>query len=223
MPSYAADISPDGQLIATGEKLTLWNVNNKKCIALWSVNGDKRVPCNIKISPEKRFVAVGYYDGSVSMFDALQGELKWQHQPQKSGDKLFSYSPVDPRGLPGEIVSYGRPGEEKFYFPMSFLTDETFAYSSGRAVFIGESSTGKLIHTINRKNVVCLQGNASSSELFMSAIKFEGASKIEVWDVQNGKVKEVLPGSGLAFDLAISPNGKYIASSEDTSLKIWHR
>ena len=221
-PRYAIDISSDGQLMATGENLTLWNIENKKSMALWSVEDDRRMPCNIKISPEKKFVAVGYYDGSVSMFDASQGELKWQHKPQKRDDRKFSYSPTDPRGLPGEIFSYGNPGEERFYFPMSFLADDTFIYSNGKSVLICESNTGRLIRTIDQK-VASLQGSANSSEIFMSALKSGGPSKIEIWDAQSGMLKDVLPKSGLSFDLAISPNGKIIASSGDRNVKIWHR
>jgi WD40 repeat protein len=220
-PVYAVAISPDGRLMAGGHRLAVWTTRTQNNYlvpgqVLWKEASAVNPAAVLRFSPRGTSLAVGYFNGRVEVKDASTGKTLWTTKtPKPFSTRGFSYFARDPLGKPGNLHFYKQRGMEQFYFPMVFLSQERLAYSNGRATFVCDSRTGKVLHTIPRTAVFDLASVHDGKTLVVAGCAEE--CDIELWDAVTGSLERVLLHSHRAFHLAVSPDQKYNAALEEVN------
>lgn len=225
-PAYAIAMSSDGKLIAGGHTLGVWVTNtgvnqSMPYRQLWKDDDVQNPPAVLKFSPDNQLLAIGYFTGRVEVKDARTGKTVWFSKKSTAFSSTgLSYFPIDPRGKAAVLTSFGAPSAEKFFFPMTFLSNQMLAYNNGRTTLICDAKTGKSLHALPRTGVYALSAFSRGRTLVLAKASKE--CEIELWDTKSGQLQRVLPRSRRALYIAVSPDEKYIAALEDVNgLKIW--
>lgn len=226
-PVYAVAVSSDGKLMAGGHQLAVWTVHTEDgCqvpnYQLWKKASTLDPPASLQFSPRGTWLAVGYFNGRVELKESRTGKTVWVTKaPTPFPTKGLSYFPTDPLGKPVNLTYFGAPTAEQIFFPMAFLSEERLAYSNGRATFICDAETGKVIHTLPRAVVYDLAAFADGKTLAIAGGS-GGEFDIGLWNTETGRLQQVLENSRRALCLAVSPDQRYIAALEDVNgLKLW--
>jgi WD40 repeat protein len=174
-------------------KLRLWDVATGQ--ELPAVKGQTAGNQSLAFSPDGKFIATGVRDGTVCLWDWTREEAV----TIKGTDGWVAFSPDSKHvasarvgGFPDAIKGAGKiwdavTGKEVAVFPALNYTSSFVG-----PVCVTFSHDGK-----------CLVG--------------PGAGAIKFWDIATGKSVLTLPQNGRIIPLAVSPDGKYLASSTRTT------
>jgi len=198
-------LSPDGKKVVSGSDdglVRLWDMGTRKIIGKWT--GHTRTVRSVCWSRDGRQVVSGSEDGTVREWDVEKGEtilgpIETGHQ------QVFTivYSPDMTMFATG---GYGEPNPD---------TDS--------AIKIWDLKTGKLAATLkgHTESVMCLAWTPDGKTLISGSLDHS----IRTWNTSKWKQIIVLDGHTKlgVYDIAISPNGRILASaSENGTGRLWN-
>jgi WD40 repeat protein len=193
-------LSPKGDCFATGDAGTarLWSVASGKVLRQFQRPQEVLA---LALSPDGRFLAVGYIDYSASLWEISTGKelRRWQWKAEEL-QNLFSLS-FSPDGKTLASGLWGGNGGGQCVLWEVSSGKELKALAKGQRTFgLAFSADGRLVATTHpwdqftpgptSRNVICL------------------------WDTATGRRERVLQGHLFeAFHCALSPDGKVLASA----------
>jgi WD40 repeat protein len=149
--------------------------------------------CCVAYSPDGKTLAVGSWDGSISLWEATTGKVR--ARLQRNGKEVYTlaFSPG------GKVLATG---------------------SSDGDIQIWDAHTGKVLATL--QGPVTPASTAFSPDGKTLAVSGREAT-VQLWDVASGKEKGRLRGhAGPIWSVAFSPDGRFIASGgDDRTVRLW--
>jgi WD40 repeat protein len=195
-------LSPDGKKVVSGSEdggLRLWNIDTGKVITIWT--GHTETVMSVCWSRDGQRVVSGSIDGTVRQWNVKNGETILS--PIKIGHNhvyAVVYSP--------DMTTFATAGADE-------PTPGTESI-----VKIWDAKTGELITTLKgHTDWVCLAWTPDGNTLI------SGSSNhlIRKWSTTTWKQIEVLDGhTNVVFGIAISPNGRILASSSLNTAQLWN-
>lgn len=201
----AVHFSPDGSLLASAAgqpgqagELKLWRVADGSLIR--TIDAHRDALYAVQISPNSQWVASGSYDQEIRIWEMATGrEVKHLH------------------------------GHNGAIYDLAFRPDgKVLASASGdRTVKLWDVDTGKRLDTLSQstKELYTVVWNPKGDRLFAGGVD----NRIRVWEVSataaettNPLLESRFAHDGAILNLAITPDGKTLASSaEDRLIKLW--
>lgn len=240
---YSVDISPNGELLASGgenNSVILWNVSDGSKRKVFT--GPSESVMSVVFSPDGKLLASASLDGFIRLYD-VKTEKSLKSFSHGGWVKALAFSPD------GNTLASGgedHDGTVKWWdvsvlnsspiktFPGHNKTVESVIFSTDKRMFATASRdrTAKLwdiqsqqMHKNLTKhvNVVCAAAFSPDGKLLATSSR---ENSIILWNVSSGgNITEFKIQGGTyvyAEDLTFSPNGKYIAlACKDETIRIW--
>ena len=200
-PILSLAISRDGRIFASGSNdctLRIWDVDTGLCKNF--LEGHTDVINSIAFSPDDKTVITGSNDHTVRIWDVETSCCKKNLE-----------------GHSGSIVLVDISDDGKKIISIS--QDET--------IRIWEIKTGECVKKFKGPSLGASSTIAISPDWTLlvigSTISYLKSNEVEIWDIENGRWRNILKGHTLAIHcIGISSDGKYILSgSDDNTLKFW--
>ena len=239
--------SPDGRILASGGSdygtIILWD---RSTGARKTLTGHTFLISNLVFSPDGRMIASDSRDGTIRLWDVINGEAKYtltkeseRTNPERTNTNMLSFTPD---GGTIVYVSWDNKislwdsitGEHKKTFDLHPNCSTTGAAFSpdGKTVAIGSANetiylydleTGELKMTLTgRGKHVDHLAFSPDGKTFTTA-SYDGEI-ILLWDANTGEHRLTLTAPNMQYiqGLAFSPDGKTLASgSEDGTIRFW--
>lgn len=230
--------SPDGNriAIASGTEIELWNapqgvagLRNKQAL-----QAQESVVTSIAWSPDDAQFAVGYADGTISLWDATNGQVTTTlsgHSREVTGlawrpdsKRLFSSS-VDGRLLRWNLIDGSvNPIIAKFSERLSWAAwspDATqIVTNAGSTLYIRDGVTGAVIKELDGHTGIINTSAWSADGARILSASDDGTARI--WDVASGVASQTFQVGSPVNSAYWSPDGQRIATaSVDSSVRIW--
>lgn len=239
---FAIAISPNGQLLASGSedgKIRLWDLNTKKVRR--TIPGHPSAVRSIAFSKDGKKLATGGMDGSARVWDVSKGTLvkafREKHKEHVYSVAFSQSAQTLATGLAnGTIqiweVDSGKllrnlTGHSEAIYSLAYSPDgKTVASSSGDKTIklwsVRKEEYGKLLHTFTGHTdlIWSIAFSPDGQTLISSSLD----RSIKLWKLNTKQLLSTLPlGSFIAaYDVAISPDGKTLASASNLEIKLWN-
>jgi WD40 repeat protein len=205
---YTAKFNPDeSSVIITNDKIAVvWEIN-RESIDEWkkvegpidffpqlSLGGHVKRVNSVAISSRTNLLATASEDATARLWDAGNGELKFQLLGHVGPVKDVNFSPDGTR-----VVTAGDDGTARIWDTATGLTKAVLRGHKKAVTGASFSADGKYVVTVSD----------------------DGTSR--VWESRSDAGDEVLKGHTAAIsDVAISPNGSIVTASYDGTARIWN-
>jgi WD40 repeat protein len=194
-------LSPDGKRVVSGSgdgAVRLWDIDTAEVIATWTGH-TASVNSLCWNGDGRRVVSCAYDDGTVRVWDVETGETKLG--PLKFGNvEAVVYSPDETM-----VAAGGGPNEIGF-------------------IKIFDANTGKLVKNLEQEpsgTVICLAWPPHVEGHTLISGSFD--DEIRIWDTTTWQQIAVLAHTGAVCHIAISPNGRILASASlDGTARLWN-
>ncbi len=229
--------SPDERTVATIAKdgmIKIWDIaTGKQLLSFDSLNhgGD------LFYSPNGKLIATAnFWDGKdVSLWDAATGDLRcsfpikspWGVRFSKDGSRVTApgdYKTVKLWDTANCAETWVFNIESEFNYLAVFTPDDRLIAFQ----IINSDRSLKMIDTESGKELATFSGHdeqldfADISPNGKRLITYDKAGLIKVWDIANGQVLlTIKTGIKEIGSIALSPNGKIIATVSDGTIKLW--
>ncbi len=228
--SISACLSPDGKTIAFASAYPIWDPAS---ITLYdTITGDVKHTLKghiagvnvLCLSPDSRFIASGSTDVTVRLWDVTHGSLLFT-LPHLSSVRSLCYSP-DGQTIAsvGEVIKIWNTTDGSLIH--TFKTHswiDVLRYSpNGQTIIsnngeIWDVTTGVLLQILEGVRSVCYSPDGKSKTIVSSGRN----TTINVWDATIRCKWYTLKNSDSVNMVNYSPDGRYIVSAGDESMKIW--
>jgi WD40 repeat protein len=180
----AAAFSPDGRLLATGaDDIILWDAETPKIITHLEYNA---IVWHLSFSPDGRWLVSSHGDGSILVWDAVEGRRVADFNGHSGGVRGVAFSPDGK-----QIASASEDGSV-------IIWDADV--SRKEAVLVGDGL---------RANAVAFSQDGTE------AAQCENGLNISLWDLRRQQPRITFGTKyGGSFCIAISPDGRWLASTQ---------
>ncbi|MEM7554942.1 MAG: serine/threonine-protein kinase [Cyanobacteria bacterium P01_A01_bin.84] len=196
--------SPDNQILASAgadKTIKLWNLQNGQAIRTF--RGHLQTVASIAYSPDGKILASGSWDKTIKLWNSSTGQVI----------RTFK-------------------GHSDIIISIAFSPDgKTIASASkDNTIKLWNTDTGKEIRTLkghtDKVNSVAFILNNSSNKSLRNTVIVSGSNDntLKLWNPTTGDIIRTLKEDpGYVYSIAISPDGKVIASggSAENIIKIW--
>jgi WD40 repeat protein len=232
--------SPDGKRLASGvlggTALYLWDTATGK--ELRRVEGRQGNLSSLAFSPDGKLLALGGYTKAIRLLEIATGKDALPSRGKRLVVHCVAYSPdgrtlatggADPAvclwdaATGKQVRTLGRSDADSgsdLVFGIAFSPDGKTLAAGGldRTIRLWETATGKELEPwMGHHSVVRAVGFSSDGKRLVSA----GTDAVCLWEVATGK--EIRQLQGLAECVAISPNGRLVASADQGKafVRLW--
>lgn len=246
---HAVAFSPDGQTFASGSKdNTIKLLNPRTGKLLKTLSGASSEVWSVAISPDGRLLASGHWqDKTIKLWDLRTGKLLRTLKGHSGEVRSVAFSPdgqILASGSHDKTIKLWRvsTGELLHTFPghTDKVTSVAFSPDGKTIASASDDKTIKLWGLDSMKLVRTLTGHlglvlsiafSPDGETLVSSSGWNPETRIaensiKLWNPQTGELRGSLTGHGhvnWVWCLAISPDGRYIASgSYDNTIKLWN-
>jgi WD40 repeat protein len=215
--------SPDGKMLVTGVKngdLDLWDVGSRT--KQGTLKGHKYTPNHLAFSPDGKFLA------TESIADATVRIWKVETQKELAlfkDSQLGAFSPV------GQMLAIYRERQLKL---LDSETLSTLANLPSMGSAIAFSPDGKMLASFDSSDLYLLDVSTQREQATLHAPGYpidavtyspdsktlavvDGRQNLGLWNIGTRKENVKLQANSMAF----SPDGRYIATGDDSSVKLW--
>ncbi|MCL1471868.1 trypsin-like peptidase domain-containing protein [Argonema antarcticum] len=238
----ALTISPDGQILAGGSSdssIKLWNLRTGELKS--TLTGHSAGIVSIVFSPDSQTLASAG-DTTVKLWDVGKGQLQTTFTGDKTPVNSIAFSPDGQT-----LASVNGRGNINLWNVKTRQINSTINSRSGRRsipmfLFVGFSAdgqtlarrTGDNIEFLNIRTQQVITTIENNSPNYFASLLTNGKTMItqnfdntfKFWDVTTGKLQRILYGNSYADNrqkmIAISSDGKTLASAYDKKIWIWH-
>jgi WD40 repeat protein len=191
--------SPDGKLLATrrGHETVIWNVENGQCTRRFFREAER--PGALAFSSDSKWLATGYRDGTILIWDVSNGEERQRFTRHKHKDEA------------------NRGGVNA----LAFTAGGKVASASAERIFLWDATSGEVIREFKGHVGEVFAAVVSADGKTLAAAGGDGT--IRLWEVATGKA--VLPYEGHGREvqaLAFDPSGDTLASASSDSVCTWN-
>jgi tetratricopeptide (TPR) repeat protein len=227
-------ISPDGKLLASweGTDVKLWELATGQRLATIPLKPGVKW-AGLAFSPEAKTLAIGCYDGSLTLWDVPTQRVRAALQADRDRMQYMVFSPD------GKLIAAGgEHGWVQIWDAASGQPKRTIFGSWGHTAAVSFSPDGKTLASGTDHGAISLwdvesaqlRASLKGHTAWIQCLAFFPDGKtlatsshdrtIKLWDVATGQERVTLKGH--ESPLAIAPDGHMLASaSEDGSVKLW--
>jgi WD40 repeat protein/DNA-binding SARP family transcriptional activator len=191
----ACNSAGDQLAIVSNDTLAMWNIGEE--VKQWEIPLSQRtVYKTLAYSPDNRFLASGYPDGSVQIWDAYSGKRRLTFRSSSNSIWSLTFNP----------------------------SSEFLAIANGNGgIHVHDISTGELLLSMLGRHNAGPKGLAYTPDgkwLISSAQD----GKAKVWDAATGEELYTLHGHNQAIDsMALHPSGSWLATgARDGTMRLWN-
>jgi eukaryotic-like serine/threonine-protein kinase len=206
--------SPDGQRLVTAgvdQTINLWDVQTGQQCHQFKGHDDVR---SLAYSPDGRRIVSGGGDGTLKLWDAEAGpETMTVKEDGQVHDSAGSAPDIHQR----------RPPDTEFEFVAFGPDGKCFVSKSRSSVKLWDVATGQ--STMIVPGFPAPDVAFSSDGRYIASTRFnpnlKGNISINLWDFAKGKLIFERDTGSIVCEIALTPDGKYLASVDDEGLKVW--
>ncbi|MBD2168830.1 HNH endonuclease [Calothrix membranacea FACHB-236] len=197
---YGVPIAPDGNTLASVSfnKIFVWNLMAKELTNI--LEGHAEQIFSLSISPDGKIIASGSLDKTVKIWDLETGKLIKNLAVRKDPIYSVAFSPD------GKILATGGGSKYKT------------EYYKATTIYLWNTLTGELLHILPGHSLRVNKLVFSNDGHILASVGNEGIVKI--WNPHTGELLNKLNIN--AFDIAITPDNKYLVVSGKAGIKIWN-
>ena len=233
-----AAISPDGKLIACGDAnsmVKVWDLATRRDLINFQGDGSSWVHC-VAFSPDGKTLAAGMANGMIRLWDVAS----WQEKPSIKCWTRVQTLVISPDGktvAAGTHDEYGGivvlwdmatgkkrstlKGHRELVLSVAFSPDSRTLASASTWI----KPSVKLWDLTTQPPRVKREWDVPGPVAFFpdgEQLALGNWDHIEIWDLTNGQQRGSSPGGNSAASLAISPDGKIVATGVfDKTLHLW--
>lgn len=237
-------------LIAGSDNVArLWKIQHSLKKTLFSSPGMSATFS--EFSPNGKFVAIGYKNGTLELVDAYTRRKKWkQDQAHKKAIRHISFNDSGNLLVTGSVdkdarvwntasgkVHHNLKGHERAVWWTIFSPDDTniLTVSNDATARLWQTESGQLLYQlpVPKKFLdfiynasILPRGAFTKNGRYVVTVTAGDGYEIEqpalVWDRENGKLLHALEHRGAIYRLRITPNDRYVVTaSYDHTAAIW--
>lgn len=228
--------SPDGKYLLIGQpsKAVMLDLSAGQKAMLRTFNGHKDRIRSVAFHPDGKIVAIGSYDGTISIWDIsdpdpfmiLDGHQSWVmsiaftanglHLVSSSADRTIRIWNIATGSCDEVLVSHSG-----IVWSIALSQDIVLSGGDDNAIILWDAISGACIRIIKGyTNPIWSVSFNEQGNLLASGSE---DAKVRIWDIKSENEKIILSGhQKRIWSLAFNPNGHYLASgSADNNIIIW--
>jgi WD40 repeat protein len=223
------------------DSVIYWNTTSLQGAIVMDLNAIEEVA----VSPDGKLAALGYENGSITVWEVAHGELKWESPgyPENSGSGVEGHgsaiSSVTFSNDGGRLLTAEHGGSARVWDVGSGVSLVTLPHTCRHAPrFVDD---GRTIATVRDTQLVLwdamsfdiqsaveigtkIFGYGISKDGRHAAVSFyNDGAQMQLWDlIGKRKVSELQPHASVIWSLEFSPTGgRFLSRSDDATAKLW--
>lgn len=197
---------------------------------LWQAEGDEHLN-GLRWSPDDTLLATGYADGSVAVFDTLDGRQLWRHCVHGLGTSALAWSPDGTM-----LASGGQRGGIRLWDPLTGEVKHTLDSGRSWVEFLCWSNEGLLASAAGRQIQLwncqgLLQHAFDPTGSTVTGLQWlpDGTLMsscygiVNRWSLERTAPTRFFPWKDSLLSLSVSPDSRFIATGcQDSSIHLWY-